>query len=180
MTNSIPRVLVFSVTLNHYDRIYRRNLASHRRYCERHGYHYVLVREPVWATVKAAVWLKVALLEAALQAGWDWVLFVDADCELRPAAPAVDSVAAPGKALFMAPGFSGNLNSGVILARNTEAARGLFGRVLQAADRVVPEQDWGENGHIIHFARDLPCLKILDRRWNNNAEFRARRLRPAL
>ena len=164
------RTLVICIALNHYDRIYAANVRSHRHYAARHGYAYMLVRKPRWATVKEAVWLKIALIDAALAAGWDWVLFLDVDCELRTAAPAIQSVAADGKEIYLAPGFSGNVNSGVIVARNGARAREFFQTVLAAADTTVPEQDWGENGHVIHFARSCSALGLLDRRWNNNAD----------
>lgn len=165
-----PRVLVFCVALNRYDTIYARNIESHRRYAERMGYAYTLVREPVWATVREAVWLKIALLDSALRNEWDWVMFVDADCEITGVAPPVASLAQPGKEIYLAPGFSGNVNSGVIIARNGSNARDFFGKVLAAAGTSVPEEDWGENGHIIHFAKTCPAFAMIDRAWNNNAD----------
>ncbi|HEY8580872.1 MAG TPA: hypothetical protein VIL72_13365 [Beijerinckiaceae bacterium] len=164
------RVLVFCVALNHYDRIYAANLRSHRGYAQRNGYSYALVREPTWATVREAVWLKIALLEAALAAGWDWVVFVDADCEITARAPPVEDLDALDGAVFLAPGFSGAFNSGVIIARGAPAARSFFTQVLDAAGLPVPEEDWGENGHVIHFAKRCAAVTRLDRRWNNNAD----------
>ena len=162
--------LVFCVALNHYDRIYAANLDSHRAYAERHGYAYALVNRPVWATVDEAVWLKLELLRRALAAGWRQVLFLDADCALQAAAPALDQAAAATASVCLAPGFSGNLNSGVILVRNDEAARAFLERVIGLADTTVPEQDWGENGHIIHVGKTHGGVTLLDRRWNNNAD----------
>ena len=165
-----PRVLVFSIALNLYDTVYQANIESHRRYAARNGYHYTLVRRPFGLTVRDSVWLKIPLLEAALNAGWDWVLFVDADCELREIAPPVSSVDCHDASVFLARGFSGNVNSGVIIAKNTSGGADFFARVWQAADTQVPEQDWGENGHVIHFAKNFRGLSILDRRWNNNSD----------
>jgi hypothetical protein len=73
-------------------------------------------------------------------------------------------------AVCLAPGFSGNLNSGVILVRNDAAARAFLERVIGLADTAVPEQDWGENGHIIHVGKTHGGVTLLDRRWNNNAD----------
>ena len=67
------RTLVFCIALNHYDRIYDRNMASHRAYAARHGYEYVLVRKLPATTVREAVWLKIALIARALEQGYDWV-----------------------------------------------------------------------------------------------------------
>ncbi|TWA76113.1 hypothetical protein FBZ85_10916 [Azospirillum brasilense] len=162
--------LVFSVALNHYDRIYDRNIASHRLYAARHGYDYVCVSRPAWTTVTEAVWLKIELLRSSLAKGYRWILFVDADCELRAAAPKVESVSKPDKAVYLAVGFSGNVNSGVIIARNDPAAVEFFDAVLEVSSRAVPEMDWGENGHVIHVARRSETVDHLDRRWNNNAD----------
>lgn len=169
-TQKSSRVLVFCVALNFYDIVYDRNIASQRRYANRYGYAYEVVRRPLFATTRESVWLKVPLIRLALSAGWDWVLFVDADCEIRPTAPRVETLADGQGSIFLAPGFSGNVNSGVIASRNTPEAAQFFDRVFQAADRKVPEADWGENGHIIHFAKCCPAIKMIDRRWNNNSD----------
>ncbi|MEP9356012.1 hypothetical protein ABLE93_20770 [Xanthobacter sp. KR7-65] len=163
-------VLVFSVALNHYEHIYDRNIASHRAYAQRLGYEYVCVSRPAWTTVTEAVWLKIELMRAALAKGYGWVLFVDADCELRPGAPPVSQVGVPGRSVYLAAGFSGNVNSGVIIARNDDASRAFFDRVMALAPAPVPEMDWGENGHVIHVAKQAAAVAILDRRWNNNAD----------
>jgi hypothetical protein len=165
-----PKVLVFSVGLNFYDKIYDRCIASHQRYAQRQGYDYVLVNQPRWATVIESVWLKVPLLLAALKAGYDWVFFVDADCEVRAITPRVETLAVPGKSLYFGQGFSGNINSGVIIAQNTPEARAFFQEVFNATQREVPEMDWGENGHIIHFCKGNKNVQILDKRWNNNVD----------
>ncbi|QCN97413.1 hypothetical protein D3093_19420 (plasmid) [Azospirillum argentinense] len=165
-----PDILVFSVALNHYDRIYDRNIASHRAYAARHGYDYVCVSRPAWTTVTEAVWLKIELLRSSLAKGYRWVLFVDADCELRATAPRVESVSKPDKSVYLAAGFSGNVNSGVIIARNDPAAAAFFDTVLDASSRPVPEMDWGENGHVIHVAKRSDTVGHLDCRWNNNAD----------
>lgn len=166
----MSRTLVFTVALNHYDLIWDQNVLSHRAYAARHGYTYTLVRRPAATTVREAVWLKLALLQSALEAGWERILFVDVDCELKPSAPPVESALVPGKDVYFANGFSDRPNSGVILLRAGQGSRSFIQDVLAAADEEVPEQDWGENGHVIHFAAKSPAVEILDRRWNNNAD----------
>lgn len=166
----MPKILVFSVGLNFYDKIYDRCMASHQRYAEQQDYDYVLVNKPRWGTVIESVWLKVPLILAGLKAGYDWVFFVDADCEIRPNAPRVETLAVSGKSLYLGNGFSGNVNSGVIIAKNEQKAVAFFQQVFDAAGTDVPEMDWGENGHIIHFSKNNDQLEILDRRWNNNAD----------
>lgn len=166
----MPKVLVFSVGLNYYDVIYDHCMASHARYAEKYGYDHVLVNRPRWATVLESVWIKVPLIIAGLKAGYDWVFFVDADCELRDRAPRVEEIETEGKSFYLGKGFSGNVNSGVIIAQNTPEALAFFEQVFAAAPIDVPEMDWGENGHIIHFAKKTDQLGVLERRWNNNAD----------
>jgi len=75
----MQKVLVFSVGLNCYEKVYDRCMASHQRYAEQEAYDYVLVKKPRWATVIESVWLKIPLILAGLKAGYDWVFFVDAE-----------------------------------------------------------------------------------------------------
>ena len=164
------RTLVFCIALNGYDIVYAANIESHRRYARRWGYHYELVREPAWVTIDQAVWLKVELLKRAITAGWSEVLFVDADCELRNSAPSLVEAAPENASICLAPGFSGNFNSGVILVRAKMQARAFLARALQLADTSVPEQDWGENGHLIHVEKTMGGVTSLDTKWNNNAD----------
>jgi len=167
MTTS-NKTLIFCVGINNYDRMYQRCIDSHRRYAKHQGYDYKLVNKPVAASITASAWLKIPLIIKALEQNYDWVAFIDADCEIKDTAPAIESLAMDGKSLFMAKGFSGRVNSGVIIIRNDEPARALFQTVYDHCNQEVPSADWGENGHIIHFAGDWDRLEVLDTRWNNN------------
>ena len=59
----------------------------------------------------------------------------------------------------------------MMLVRNDPAAVDLFKTILANALSPVPPEDnvgWGENGHVIHYVKTFPGLKILGTEWNNN------------
>ena len=170
------KTLVFSIGTNGFDVAYRACIRTHRRYAETHGYDHVLVRCPyfVWHfSAHDSAWLKIPLILGALSRGYDWILFVDADCEIRPTCPPVQSVERSGKAIYVANGFSGRPNSGVVIVKRTPEAIDFFRRILQAADRSdLPEEDRApyENGHFIHYAKSCEAVEILESAWNNNRD----------
>jgi hypothetical protein len=164
--------LMFSMGFNGYQRIYARNVATQRAYCERHGMAYEFLSRPFFTPLlMECCWLKVPLIIAALDRGWPWVAYIDCDVEVREVCPDLRTLEQPGKALYMASGYSGRLNSGVIIVKNTPEVRELFQRILDGAQKRLPPEDdvgWGENGHIIHFAKNSPLLATIPRQWNNN------------
>ncbi len=166
------RALVFSIAFNGYQWVYRRNIRSHRAYAQRHGFDYVLVQRPaVTSLLMECCWVKLPLILSAFEAGYEWVFFIDADAEIRPASPDFRSLAAPGKSLYMAHGFSGRVNSGVIIACNRADVRDLLVSVVSSFARPLPAEDevgWGENGHVIHAAKHAPFLEVIPPAWNNN------------
>ena len=171
-TRSKNRSLVFSMGFNGYQRIYGRNIETQRAYCARHGMDYEFLDRPFFTPLlMECCWLKVPLILAALDQGWPWVVYIDCDVEVRVSCPDLHSLERPGKHLYMATGYSGRLNSGVIIVKNSPEVRALFQRILDGAQKVLPPEDdvgWGENGHIIHFAKNSPLLEIIPPQWNNN------------
>ena len=171
------RVLVFSIALEGYERLFESCIDSQRQYCQRHGYHYVLIdHAPRRLQPVEAAWLKVSLLRSALCAGFTWVAFIDADCDVRSGMPGfpeyLDRVGRD-KSIFFAPGYTGRINSGVAFARNTSAAVGFFQAVLCHADQSVPREDYAlyENGHMIFFGKNNPDVYLLEHElWNNNSK----------
>jgi len=166
--------LVFSMGFNGYQWIYRDLIASQRRYCERHGYDYVMVQRPGFTPLlKECAWLKLPLIADALRAGRPWVLFLDADVRISDHAPALEGTFTSGKAFYLAKGRSGRVNSGVIAATNTTGTIQMLDDIVAAAQRPIPAEDdvgWGENGHVIHFLKSSPLLHELDTRWNNTTD----------
>jgi hypothetical protein len=160
--------------MNGYYWEYKKNLQSHAAYAVRHGYRYVVIDRPQISLLgMECVWLKVALMREALKAGYDWVMFVDADAEIQTSAPAIESLQEEGKSIYLAKGYSGRVNSGVLIASQAKASLEFFERVLSGHGSELPPEDdvgWGENGHIIHFAKNNPSVKTISTRWNNNRD----------
>lgn len=170
-------VLVFSIALEGYDRLFESCIETQRQYSRRCGYEYVLVdRAPRRLQPEEAAWLKLAFLESALKAGHEWVAFIDADCDVRAGMPCfaeyLESVA-DDKSIFLSTGYSGRINSGVIFARHTPAAIEFFQTVLARADQEVPHEDRAlyENGHMIHYGKNSQQVYLLEHNvWNNNSK----------
>ena len=169
-----PKPLMISMGFNGYQWAYRRNIETQRAYAQRQGYDYVFVERPAFSPLlMECAWLKIPLLIAALTAGRPWALFLDSDIEAKESTPAVETVFEEGKTLYLANGFSGRPNSGVILVRQDPAVISVLQTMLGHALMTLPAEDdvgWGENGHVIHFAKNFPGLKILPQVWNNNQD----------
>ncbi len=172
------KVLVFSVALEGFSHIFADCIRSQREYCHRCDFKYAVVnRAPQRLCRDEAGWLKVPLIRAALAANYEWVAFLDADCEIRPQTPCFPDYLKSlpeSKSVFMAPGFSGRINSGVIFARNNPPARTFFDTLMANADCEVPAPEdrvgWGENGHFIFYGKNNPAVYLLEHDlWNNNS-----------
>lgn len=166
------KALVFSLALNGYQFTYRNEIRSHRVYAKKHSLDYALISRPLFTgLLMECCWLKLVLALSALEAGYRWIFYIDADAEIREDCPDFRTVEMPGKDVYMAPGYSGRLNSGVIIVKNTPSAKSFIKSVLKGYSTDLPREDrvgWGENGHIIHFARNLESLQTLPQEWNNN------------
>jgi hypothetical protein len=164
-------VLVFSVALNGYQWLYKRCIASHKRYANKHGYEYQVVSRPYATTIGVeCCWLKLTLMLQALENGYDTVLFVDADAYIQTHAPKLEGVFLPNKYLYLAKSYSGRYNSGVILIKNNPDVCLLLSKIIAARYQAIsPENDvgWGENGHIIEFTQRCDLVSTLNRSWNN-------------
>ncbi len=170
------KVLVFSIALEGYSQLFKNCITSQRKYCKKFGLDYVLVnKSPRKLLPTEAAWLKVFLLrEALLTKKYSWIAFIDADCEIRDFSPLFINDLKKyedHKSVFMAHGFSGRINSGVILVKNTPEALVYLNNVINHGDSPVPKEDEAlyENGHMIHFGKTNPIVQILESvKWNNN------------
>lgn len=168
-------VLMFSCGFNGYGLKYSRCAATQRKYAHRMGFTYRLFDYPGLIPSAECKWLKIPIMLRAFRDGWPLVFFVDVDCEMRPDCPDVRTVLADDKDLYFAHGFSGRINSGVILARNSANVRQLLQTVVDEREKQLPPEDGvadGENGHVIHFAKNKSYVQIIDGRWNNNRQIR--------
>jgi hypothetical protein len=168
------RPLVVCVALEGYSKIFDRCIKTQRQYSDRYGYDYLLVeRLSRSVTPEEAAWLKIGIIIRALDKNRPWVATFDADCEIRPQTPRLESLEAHGKSVYIANGFSGRLNSGVMIVSNHEDSKTLFTRILAHAGGSVPMECRApyENGHVIHFATGHSAVQSLEHaRWNNNSQ----------
>lgn len=165
--------LVFSIALGGYERLFGKCIRTHRTFCKNYEYEYILInRTPGVLQPAEASWLKIPLIILALENHWDWVMFIDADCEIRPFCPPIESVIKQDKSVYLVPGYSGRPNAGVIITRQHLDALTFFRTILKNADQPVPEEDRAlyENGHVIYYSKQNSAIAYLDRRWNNNAK----------
>lgn len=170
------KILVFSIALEGYSQLFKNCISSQKKYCEKYDLDYVLVnKSPRKLLPTEAAWLKLFLLRAALKTNkYNWIAFIDADCEIRDFSPLFinelnkyDDI----KSVFMAHGFSGRINSGVILLKNKPGALKYLNDVINNGDIPVPMEDEAlyENGHMIYYGKTNPAVQILESvKWNNN------------
>lgn len=170
------KILVFSIALEGYSQLFKNCISSQREYCKKYDLDYVLVnKSPRKLLPTEAAWLKLFLLRAALTTNkYSWIAFIDADCEIRDFSPLFindmnkyDDI----KSVFMAHGFSGRINSGVILLKKRPGSLKYLNDVINNGDIPVPIEDEAlyENGHMIHYGKTNPVVQILESvKWNNN------------
>ena len=171
------KALVFSIALEGFEQTFGDCIKTQIEYCRRYQYDYVLIkRSPYHLYPDEAAWMKVPLIRAALAGNYEWVSFLDADCEIRSHTPGFSehfSALSESKTIFMAPGFSGRLNSGVIFAKNSPASLSFFDKILINADLEIPTPEDRapyENGHFIYYGKDNPAVYPLEHQlWNNNS-----------
>ncbi len=166
--------LVFSVAVNGYHWRYRRLLYSQRQYALRHGYTYLLIDRPLFSLLgNETAWLKLSAALVALESGYKRVFYIDADAEVRAHTPPLESIIEPGKSLYAARGYSGRINSGVLLFTDSPVARHFLHKVIDNIETPLPPEDdvgWGENGHIIHYLKGEAEFRELPPVWNNNQD----------
>lgn len=171
---STNNILVFSIALEGYSKLFQSCIDSQKEYCSRYGFKYILVDQAPRNLQRAeAAWLKIFLLRSALKCDYNWIAFIDADCEIRKHAPTFiqEFDKYKDKSIFLAPGFSGRINSGVIFLKNTEEAIGYLEKVIKNGDQEVPYEDKAlyENGHMIHYGKNHPYVQLIEAvKWNNN------------
>jgi len=168
--------LIFTIAQNGYGTAFLQCIASQREYSRTLGAEFVVVNRPsrVHDTALSA-WLKIPLMLQALESGYDWVAYIDADCEVRVGAPDFrESLEPVSGDVFMAHGRSGRVNSGVMFAKNSHGSRQFFSRVLESITTSIPAEDRAslkyENGNVIHVERVHGGVTVMDQAWNNTYE----------
>ena len=121
----MPKTLIFSIAVNGYNLQYSANLKSIVQYADRLNFSRVIVTRPHFTALGIEVaWLKLSLILAALRAGYDWVIFVDADAAIATEAPNILECIDTRKAFFAAHGYSARINSGVMVFNPNPRAAG--------------------------------------------------------
>lgn len=169
----MAKTLIISVAMNGHQWLYRPLTDSHEQYSKAQGYHYVHVCKPTLSILGIEVaWLKISLAISALKAGYNLVALLDADTRIAQQTPALESLMQHHKHIYVANGFSGRPNTGVLILRNSTQTIDFLEEMIRIALCPMPEESnvgWGENGQFIELAKDNPIIEIIDRRWNNNA-----------
>lgn len=165
---------MISIALGGYKHVFKACIKSHRRYAMLCGYRYFLLDRAPWKLSPCdSAWLKIRLIRDALLMGYDQVLFIDADCEVRPHAPPLfEEIIQDGKFCYAAPGKSGRFNSGFLAFLNTDEAVCFLNNLLAMADKAVPPEDDApfENGHFIYYAKGAGWIQTIGHfEWNNNS-----------
>lgn len=165
------KVLVFSIAMNGYQLIYKDYLKTHKNYAEAHGYQYIKVEKPSLSHIGSnCCWLKLTLLLEALEAGYDKVFFIDSDAEIHKKTPSLNHFNDSKYCIYMAKGYSGRYNSGVIIIKNDPRSIKWLKKIISSYQKPIPDEDsvgWGENGHIIFHSKNVDFIKTLDTSWNN-------------
>lgn len=165
------KLLVISLALNGYQYTYRKHLSTHKAYADRIGAQYLLVSKPFISKLGVeCCWLKLHLARQALCQGFDNVLLLDADAAVSEQAPDIRDNLVAGKYVYMAKGYTNRYNSGVMLLANHSSTIDFLDCVIGNRLKPIPAEDsvgWGENGHIIYYAKQSGIVKELNCVWNN-------------
>ncbi len=170
------QVLIFSIALNGYDKKWTNCIKSQRDYAKKNGYKYCLINKlSSELNFSESSWLKIPLIIKALENNFEMVCYLDADCMVSKKAPRVDTLKEEEKSVYLVKGYSGRFNSGVIIVKNNKKAKQFFKKVFSACDLPILKKNervgfFGENGHIIHFAKNDKCIKEIDFKWNNTID----------
>lgn len=164
---------MINISTPSYAEKYKRELQSQKAYAAKYGYdfYHININQENPGTAK---WSKVENMIHFLDRYYI-VLLLDSDCYVRPNAPDIISQIEHGKTIYMAKGYSGRFNSGVILAVSSVLSREYFRKVLSSRNNTVSAQSFvnktGENGHIIEISNHPKyhhIFKQLSFIWNNN------------
>lgn len=173
-TSKTGKTLIFSVALNGYQWVYAKCLTSHKQYADRIGADYKAITTPFfsWSGVECC-WLKLFLAKQAMSTGYRAVVFLDADTQVQMAAPNIFEEMKASNHIYMARGYSGQVNSGVMLLRNHPKTQLFLTSVIGTIRSDLAKRSnvgWGENGNVIEVLKHSDCFSQLDNAWNKTAE----------
>ncbi len=171
----MKELVLVTIALEGYKFLFKECITSHKRYCKEHGYDFVLIDDlNISLKPEESSWIKLSLVKNLLKS-YKYVVFLDCDCYIAPNTPPISALLEnSNKSLFMAKGFSGRFNAGVIFFKSDEYTFRFLDDIKNAADFPVPDDCKApyENGHIIHISNSyLDKIETLSTElWNNNIE----------
>lgn len=128
-------------------------LESKKRYCDAHGYEFILGDETFWDREKPIPWSKIPFLLHVLRNSDDgeFIFLSDADVFITNYEFDIEKSIVPllrdGKDLLMTIDSCGHINDGNILIRNSEWSRNFWTRVYEQTDLLY--HPWWENAAVI-------------------------------
>ncbi len=172
-TSGSGKILLFSIATNGYDRHFAALLDKQRDFACAIGADYWVARQapPRGISAHDSSWLKIPLLVWGLRRGYEWVLYLDADCEVLACPSPATAFADEPAAVFVCNDFSARINAAVIFVRNSLATRKTLRRLWWSSfvpARMLPAEDRNlyENGHLIHYLKNDSSVRIMEGRWN--------------
>lgn len=159
------KIVVCSMALGtEYRHAVRLCLDSQERYCERHGYSRAFLDVPPNGQSRPASWYKIPLALRLLDAGYQHVLWMDADClvtnsafRLKQLTSRLDRANETSSVLIAVD--QSQINCGVILLKNTPATRRLLDMVW-LYDAAAHRQNW-EQDALIRLMEDHPEVRSI-------------------
>lgn len=166
--------LVFTVGYNGYDAIWEDCVNATKAYCDRLQYSFCIVGQDTYTDLSMeSAWVKIPLIIAAIDAGHQELMFIDSDARPSADCPNFSDLFSEGKDVYIANGFSGRPNSGVMIIRPSRKSRAFFKEVLEIAGKKIPRKHvvgWGENGEVINVASRSETFQSISHKWNNNRD----------
>jgi hypothetical protein len=148
---------------------YKKCVDSQRSYCEKYRYDYYLNSDTTdIAHWKDWYWKKIHEALQLLEK-YDFVVIIDADCEITESAVNIESEL-DDNSIYYVLGISNRPNSGFLIIRNDRRGIDFLTDLLEKRHQTLPEQyrsTKGENGHVIWcLGNDSSKTKELNLKWN--------------
>jgi hypothetical protein len=167
--SSLPRTILLQQATGAYQQMLSLSHDLHNAYATRHNLTFCSVRGSVQSR-RPPVWDKIRLIQLMLATGVEFVVWLDADTLIMKPEIDVRSALRNGAPIAMCRNpipwgdQSWHYNAGVILVRNTGAARWFFDEVWKA-ERV--DHPWQEQARMNELSERNPNLvQTLDNKWN--------------
>jgi hypothetical protein len=147
---------------------YKSCIQSQKDYCSRNDYEYHLEsKDDNIQDWREWYWKKIYTLKNFYNSS-DIIVLIDADCEIKTDAPAIESVIDESFVYYVL-GISKRPNSGFLIFKNILESHTLIDSILKKRNLECPDEfkSKGENGAVIWALSEIKSgKKELDIRWN--------------